>query len=191
MFQDLSVIPLFALLPLLAIATPGGGAGPQEAAGLLDGLPVWLRILAIFAAVAAVVGGGRYLIRPIFRYIAAARLREIFTAFALLLVVGVAALMQLVGLSPALGAFLAGVVLAESEFRRELETDIEPFRGLLLGLFDLGIQPGFHGSDLDLDLSFHLGFLDLRRWALGLACSLLEGVHGILEGLLDRARGDP
>lgn len=135
LFQDLSVIPLFALLPLLAIAAPGTGAGPQEAAGLLDGLPVWLRILAIFAAVAAVVGGGRYLIRPVFRYIAAARLREIFTAFALLLVVGVAALMQLVGLSPALGAFLAGVVLAESEFRRELETDIEPFRGLLLGLF--------------------------------------------------------
>ena len=135
LFQDLSVIPLFALLPLLAVTAPGAVASPDHAAGLLDGLPVWLRILAIFAAVGAVVGGGRYLIRPIFRYIAAARLREIFTAFALLLVVGVAALMQLVGLSPALGAFLAGVVLAESEFRRELETDIEPFRGLLLGLF--------------------------------------------------------
>ncbi len=135
LFQDLSVIPLFALLPLLAVTAPGAVASQEQAAGLLDGLPVWLRILAIFAAVGAVVGGGRYLIRPIFRYIAAARLREIFTAFALLLVVGVAALMQLVGLSPALGAFLAGVVLAESEFRRELETDIEPFRGLLLGLF--------------------------------------------------------
>jgi glutathione-regulated potassium-efflux system ancillary protein KefC/glutathione-regulated potassium-efflux system protein KefB len=87
------------------------------------------------AAVAGVVVGGRYLTRPLFRFIATARLREMFTASALLLVVGVAALMELVGLSPALGAFLAGVVLAESEFRRELETDIEPFRGLLLGLF--------------------------------------------------------
>ncbi len=90
----------------------------------------------------AVIGGGRYLVRPVFRFIAAARLREIFTATALLLVVAVAALMQSVGLSPALGAFLAGVVLAESEFRRELETDIEPFRGLLLGLFFITVGAG-------------------------------------------------
>ena len=105
------------------------------------------RGLAQLAAVAAVVVGGRYLTRPLFRFIAAARLREIFTASALLLVVAVAALMELVGLSPALGAFLAGVVLAESEFRRELETDIEPFRGLLLGLFFITV-----GAGLDLGL---------------------------------------
>ena len=84
----------------------------------------------------------RYSIRPLFRYIAAAELREIFTATALLIVVGVAALMTAVGMSPALGAFLAGVVLAESEFRRELESDIEPFRGLLLGLFFITVGAG-------------------------------------------------
>src|SRR6185312_7770505 len=106
-----------------------------------------LQTLAGLAAVAAVVGGGRFLVTPAFRFIAAARLREIFTASALLLVIAVAALMELVGLSPALGAFLAGVVLAESEFRRELETDIEPFRGLLLGLFFITV-----GAALDLQL---------------------------------------
>ena len=143
LFQDLSVIPLFAFLPMLASAPQVAGAGGGEhAATILDGLPGWIRALALFAAVGAVVVGGRYLTRPIFRFIAAARLREIFTASALLLVVAVAALMQMVGLSPALGAFLAGVVLAESEFRRELETDIEPFRGLLLGLFFITVGAG-------------------------------------------------
>jgi monovalent cation:proton antiporter-2 (CPA2) family protein len=143
LFQDLAVIPLFALLPLLAL---GGGAGAAPAAGhggeLLAELPGWAQAAATIAAVAAVAVGGKYLVRPIFRFIAASRLREIFTAFALLLVIAVAALMQLVGLSPALGAFLAGVVLAESEFRRELETDIEPFRGLLLGLFFITVGAG-------------------------------------------------
>jgi glutathione-regulated potassium-efflux system ancillary protein KefC/glutathione-regulated potassium-efflux system protein KefB len=146
LFQDLAVIPLFALLPLLAPA----GVTPlpaYQAANLLAPLPGWAQALAQLAAVSAVVVGGRYLTRPLFRFIAAARLREIFTASALLLVVAVAALMELVGLSPALGAFLAGVVLAESEFRRELETDIEPFRGLLLGLFFITV-----GAGLDLAL---------------------------------------
>jgi voltage-gated potassium channel Kch len=101
----------------------------------------------VLVAVGGVVGGGRYLVRPIFRFIAEARLREIFTAAALLIVVGVASIMQTVGLSPALGAFLAGVVLAESEFRRELESDIEPFRGLLLGLFFITV-----GAGIDLKL---------------------------------------
>lgn len=149
LFQDLAVIPLFALLPLLA---PKGaprvdGAQIAHAASLLAPLPGGLRALGQLAAVAVVVVGGRYLVRPSFRFIAAARLREIFTASALLLVIAVATLMELVGLSPALGAFLAGVVLAESEFRRELETDIEPFRGLLLGLFFITV-----GAGLDLGL---------------------------------------
>jgi glutathione-regulated potassium-efflux system ancillary protein KefC/glutathione-regulated potassium-efflux system protein KefB len=146
LFQDLAVIPLFALLPLLA---PAGSAAPaaSHGANLLAGFPGWIQALAQMAAVAVVVVGGRYLTQPLFRFIAAARLREIFTASALLLVVAVAALMELVGLSPALGAFLAGVVLAESEFRRELETDIEPFRGLLLGLFFITV-----GAGLDLGL---------------------------------------
>jgi len=141
LFQDLSVIPLFALLPLL-----GHGAVAADR-GLLASLPAWVRALCVIGAVTAVIVGGRYLTQPLFRYIAAARLREIFTASALLLVVAVAALMEAVGLSPALGAFLAGVVLAESEFRRELETDIEPFRGLLLGLFFITV-----GAALDLQL---------------------------------------
>jgi monovalent cation:proton antiporter-2 (CPA2) family protein len=144
LLQDLAVIPLFAILPLLA---PAGIMTPiAQGTSLLAGEPAWLQALAGLAAVALVVGGGRYLIRPAFRFIAAARLREIFTASALLLVIAVAVLMELVGLSPALGAFLAGVVLAESEFRRELETDIEPFRGLLLGLFfiTVGASLDFH-----------------------------------------------
>jgi monovalent cation:proton antiporter-2 (CPA2) family protein len=143
LLQDLAVIPMFALLPLLATgvavhAEAGGGHGGS----LVSHLPVWAQTLSVFAAVGAVVGGGRYLVRPLFRFIAKARLREIFTASALLIVVAVASLMQIVGLSPALGAFLAGVVLAESEFRRELETDIEPFRGLLLGLFFMTVGAG-------------------------------------------------
>ena len=144
LFQDLSVIPLFALLPLLTHGTAGTSPSDHN---LLSALPAWERALAVIGAVTAVIIGGRYLMQPVFRFIAAARLREIFTASALLLVVAVAALMEAVGLSPALGAFLAGVVLAESEFRRELETDIEPFRGLLLGLFFITV-----GAGLDLHL---------------------------------------
>jgi len=147
LFQDLAVIPLFALLPLLA--PPGAPAAPgaPHVSNILAPLPGWAQAGAQLAAIALVVVGGRYLMRPLFRFIAAARLREIFTASGLLLVVAVAALMELVGLSPALGAFLAGVVLADSEFRREIETDIEPFRGLLLGLFFITV-----GAGLDLGL---------------------------------------
>jgi monovalent cation:proton antiporter-2 (CPA2) family protein len=174
LFQDLAVIPLFALLPLLGHGGPA--ASPTEHQGLLGGLPDWVRVLASLAAVAGVVVGGRYLTRPMFRFIAAARLREIFTASALLLVVAVAALMEMVGLSPALGAFLAGVVLAESEFRRELETDIEPFRGLLLGLFFITV-----GASLNIGLiverpvlvvSLTVGLIVLKAlamWIVGLA----------------------
>lgn len=142
LFQDLSVIPLLAFLPLLATAQAAGGEAHAVAGGLLASQPLWVQIAGGAAAIAAVVVGGQYLTRPVFRYIAKAELREIFTVFALLIVVGVAVLMQAVGLSPALGAFLAGVVLAESEFRRELEADIEPFRGILLGLFFLTVGAG-------------------------------------------------
>ena len=161
LFQDLSVIPLFALLPLLAsggghavsAGVAAGGSG-VSGHGLLDGVSAPVRTAAELAAVLSVVLGGRLLTRPAFRFIAAARLREIFTATALLIVVGVAALMEIVGLSPALGTFLAGVMLAESEFRRELEADIEPFRGLLLGLFFMTV-----GASVDLRLVLHHPFL--------------------------------
>ncbi|WP_296596661.1 monovalent cation:proton antiporter-2 (CPA2) family protein [Phenylobacterium sp.] len=177
LFQDLAVIPLFAFLPLLAV---GHQAGAAPAAGhgggnILQGQPEWVGVLATFAAVAFVVVGGRYLVRPMFRFIAAARLREIFTASALLLVVAVAALMEMVGLSPALGAFLAGVVLAESEFRRELETDIEPFRGLLLGLFFItvgaGLNFGLVMAQPVLVISLTVGLMAakfLAMWAVGI-----------------------
>ena len=141
LFQDLAVIPLLALLPLAAIADHAPVAAPD---GFLAGQASWVRALASLSAVGGVVVGGRYLLRPLFRIVAATRLRELFTASALLLVVAVALLMELVGLSPALGAFLAGVMLAESEYRRELETDIEPFRGLLLGIFFVTVGAGLN-----------------------------------------------
>ncbi len=180
LFQDLAVIPMFALLPLLAIgpAAAHGADAVGHGAGVLAQLPPWIRTLAVFGAVAAVVVGGRYLMRPMFRFIAAARLREIFTASALLLVVAVAALMELVGLSPALGAFLAGVVLAESEFRRELETDIEPFRGLLLGLFFItvgaGLDLGIVAGQPLLLLGLVIGLMVTKGVAMYLAARLLR-----------------
>ncbi len=142
LFQDLAVIPLLALLPLLADGTPTGG---EE--GPLAAFPRWAQGLITLGAVAAVVIGGRFLLRPMLRYIAASKLREIFTASALALVIGVAVLMQRVGLSPALGTFLGGVVLADSEYRHELESDLEPFKGLLLGIFFIAV-----GASVDFPL---------------------------------------
>lgn len=130
LFQDVAAIPILALLPLLANDVDSHAlTGAQRA---LEGLK-------IVGVIAAIVLGGRLLLRPLLRWIANSRTPEIFTATSLLLVVAIATLMQLVGLSMALGAFLAGVLLAESEYRRELETDIEPFKGLLLGLFFIAV----------------------------------------------------
>jgi CPA2 family monovalent cation:H+ antiporter-2 len=137
LFQDLAVIPMLACIPLLSSEAP---AGLQHGdIGALSSLPAWASAIVTLATVACVVAGGHFLSRPVFRMIATLGLREVFTAAALLLVVGIAVLMMLVGLSPALGAFLAGVVLANSEFKHELENDIEPFKGLLLGLFFMTI----------------------------------------------------
>ena len=144
--QDIAVIPMLALLPLLAVSRAGApaaeGAEAHPAMSLVDGLPGWGVTLVTLAAVGAVILAGLYLVRPAFRFIDKARLREMYTAFALLIVVGIATLMNMVGLSPALGAFMAGVVLANSEFRHELESDIEPFKGLLLGLFFITVGAG-------------------------------------------------
>jgi monovalent cation:proton antiporter-2 (CPA2) family protein len=140
LFQDIAVLPILALLPLLATVAPTGGA--DHAKNAISDLPGWQHALVVVAAIAAVILGGRYLLGPFFRYIAATHLREMFTVTALLLVVAIALLMQRVGLSPALGAFLAGVVLAESKYRHQLETDIEPFKGLLLGLFFISVGAG-------------------------------------------------
>jgi glutathione-regulated potassium-efflux system ancillary protein KefC len=140
LFQDIAIIPMLALFPLLATFVVA--SNPALSLGPLDGLPTWIRGFAVLAAIGAIVFGGRYLLRPILRWVASSNLHEIFTATALMLVVGVALLMQVVGLSPALGAFVAGVVLADSEFRHEIETDIEPFRGILLGLFFISVGAG-------------------------------------------------
>lgn len=139
LFQDIAVIPMLAIVPLLSTAkTPAAGVA-HDASGLSAGLPGWAKTLMVLAAVSVIVLGGRYLGRPFFRALARTRLREIFTAAVLLLVIGIALLMTQVGLSPALGTFLAGVVLANSEYRHELESDIEPFKGLLLGLFFISV----------------------------------------------------
>ncbi|MCK7508289.1 MAG: monovalent cation:proton antiporter-2 (CPA2) family protein [Desulfobacterales bacterium] len=137
LFQDISVIPILALLPLLAISTVHAPSG--EHATLMTGLPGWAQTLTLLVAVNAVVFIGRFVFVPFLRFIARIRLRELFTAAALLIVIGTAYLMMLVGLSPALGTFLAGLVLATSEFRHELESDIEPFKGILLGLFFIAV----------------------------------------------------
>ncbi len=131
LFQDVAAIPILALIPLLGIS--------QEINEASSSVYIAYSAIKIIAIIAGIVVGGRLLLRPIFRWIARSKTPEIFTAASLLLVVGIAALMLSVGLSMALGAFLAGVLLAESEYRRELETDIEPFKGLLLGLFFIAV----------------------------------------------------
>ena len=130
LFQDIAVIPILAVFPLLGDNITQ--VNHHQFAG-------YQQTLLIIVLISAIIILGRYCIRPIFRFIANAHLHEAFTAMALLLVIGTALAMQYVGLSPALGAFLAGVVLAESEFRHELEADIEPFKGLLLGLFFISV----------------------------------------------------
>ncbi|WP_109317168.1 cation:proton antiporter [Pseudovibrio ascidiaceicola] len=159
LFQDIAVIPILALLPLLAlpefadvaghITSSAADHGAEEGGrlSLVEDLQGWQAALVTIAAIAVVIGGGFYLTRPIFRYVAMANLREVFVATALLFVIGIALLMTLVGLSPALGTFLAGVVLANSEYRHELESDIDPFRGLLLGLFFMTV-----GAAINFDL---------------------------------------
>ena len=152
--QDVAVIPMLAVIPLLALpelASPVLTHGAEEGHGaqmsLVAGLSGWQTTLVTLAAVAGVMLIGNFLSRPLFRFIAAARLRELFTATALMIVIGIALLMSLVGLSPALGTFLAGVVLANSEYRHELESDIAPFKGLLLGLFFMAV-----GASIDFAL---------------------------------------
>lgn len=127
LFQDIAAIPMIALVPLL------GGLVTHS------GEPGWLRVAKLAAVLAALVIGGRFLVNPILRFIAKTDLREIFTAFALLLVIAICVLMESVGLSMALGTFMAGVLLADSEYRHELISDLEPFKGLLLGLFFIAV----------------------------------------------------
>lgn len=139
LFQDLAVIPMLAFLPLLATVTPHDKGHHESVLIDIASLPGYLQLIATLLAVFSIFLLGKYASRPIFRAIAATQVREIFVAAALALVVGISLLMTVVGLSPALGTFLAGVVLADSEYRHELESDIEPFKGLLLGIFFISI----------------------------------------------------
>ena len=142
LFQDIAVIPILALLPLIATAH----GSDNHSASLIGDLPAWAQALVVLAAVAVIILAGRYLMRPLFRFVAGSGIREIFVAFALLIVVGITLLMQFVGLSAALGTFLAGVVLAESEYRHELEMDLDPFKGLLLAVFFMAVGAGIDFS---------------------------------------------
>ncbi|HKX41539.1 MAG TPA: glutathione-regulated potassium-efflux system protein KefC [Burkholderiaceae bacterium] len=182
LLQDVAAIPILALLPLLAIE--GAAASHGDGSG-------WLGAAKAIAVIATIVLGGRLLLRPAFRWIAGSQTPEIFTAAALLLVVATAALMQAVGLSMALGAFLAGVLLAESEYRRELETDIEPFKGLLLGLFFIAV-----GMSIDFAVVLRsplliagvvAGFLLLKAvvlWAMGRGMALPKAERPVFIILL-------
>ncbi len=190
--QDIAVIPMLIVLPLLqgemrTVFNPDGSVsrpidqavhaaedhGHDVALSLIEGLPGWGAMLVTLAVIAAVILIGVYLIRPLFHFIHATRLSELYTAFALLIVVGVAFLMTLVGLSPALGSFLAGVVLANSELRHELESSIEPFKGMLLGLFFITV-----GAGIDIGLVLGQPFLLL---GLTLAVMAIKGL--VLFGL--------
>ena len=166
LFQDIAVIPMLALIPLLALpelvpavsdATQAGAGDAGASLSLVEGLAGWQQAGVTIGAIAFVILGGSYLTRPIFRFIAMAQLRELFTATALMIVIGIALLMTLVGLSPALGTFLAGVVLANSEYRHELESDIDPFKGLLLGLFFITVGASINFQLLFADFVPYLG----------------------------------
>ncbi|MBE5253176.1 MAG: glutathione-regulated potassium-efflux system protein KefB [Enterobacterales bacterium endosymbiont of Blomia tropicalis] len=159
LFQDIAVIPALALIPLLA--------GTDS--GHIDWLKLGMKVLAF----AGMLIGGRYLLRPIFRYIAASGVREVFTAASLLLVLGAALFMDALGLSMALGTFIAGILLAESEYRHELEVAIDPFKGLLLGLFFISVG-----------MALNLGVLYTHIFIILLGVLILVAVKtGVLYGL--------
>jgi len=171
LFQDIAVIPIIALLPLLAMAAPE--VATLEHTNSVDGVPGWLRPLMTIGAVLLIVLAGHYLLRPVFRAVARTKLRELFSATALLLVVGITLLMEQVGLSPALGAFVGGVVLANSEYRHELESDMEPFKGLLLGVFFMSV-----GAAIDFGL-----IVDRPLQIVGLVVLLISMKCGVVYGI--------
>ena len=176
LFQDIAIIPMLALVPLLALpelieaVSHTADDGHGDNLSLVAGLMGWQIALVTLGAIAVVIVAGSYLTGPIFRFIAATNLREMFVATALMIVIGIALLMSLVGLSPALGTFLAGVVLANSEYRHELESDIDPFKGLLLGLFFItvgaGINFGLLGDNFILIIGLTIGLIALKSGVL-------------------------
>lgn len=185
LFQDIAVIPMLAFLRLLALPelaqTTAGADEHGGGHGLLDGMAGWQQALVTTGAIAAVIVAGTYLTRPVFRFIALANLRELFTAVALALVIGTALLMTAVGLSPALGTFLAGVVLANSEYRHELESSVDPFKGLLLGVFFITVGAGINFALLFAELlpviAMTLGLIAIKIAVLYLLARIFD-IHG-------------
>ena len=169
LFQDIAAIPLIAMVPLLA-----GGGGDAGEGSTLD------HSLRVLGSIAVVVIGGRYLLRPVFRIVARTGLQEVSTATALLVVIGTAWLMELAGVSMALGAFLAGLLLADSEYRHELESQIEPFKGLLLGLFFISVGMG---ANLGLLLESPALVLGLTVLLIGIKLPLLMLIGRLAGGL--------
>ena len=183
LFQDIAVIPMLALFPLLAtLPIANSDAQAHATDNLVSGLPTWAQALVVLGSVAAIIVAGRFLTRPLFRIVASTRLREMFTATALLLVVGIAVLMAQVGLSPALGTFLAGVVLANSEYKHELESNIDPFKGLLLGLFFIAV-----GASIDFEL---ITQDPMRIFGLVLGLMLVKGLVLFVLGKLFKLKLD-
>ncbi|PJK02848.1 potassium transporter [Lysobacteraceae bacterium NML71-0210] len=171
LFQDVAAIPMLALLPLLGAAGAAAKAeGVDHSINLLAGEPVWLQALVTALVLCLIVFGVRRIVPPAFRHIGRTGLREMFTIFTLMLVVGIAELMAVIGLSPALGSFIAGVALAESAYRHELESHLEPFKGLFLGLFFITVGAGINfkllGAELGLILGLTLGLLLLKMLVL-------------------------
>ncbi|MDO4709907.1 MAG: cation:proton antiporter [Pseudomonadota bacterium] len=171
LFQDVAAIPMLALLPLLGAAGAAAKAeGVDHSINLLAGEPVWLQALVTALVLWLIVFGVRRIVPPAFRHISRTGLREMFTIFTLMLVVGIAELMAVIGLSPALGSFIAGVALAESAYRHELESHLEPFKGLFLGLFFITVGAGINfrllGAELGLILGLTLGLLLLKMLVL-------------------------
>jgi len=182
LFQDIAAIPMIALVPVLGVAAAdhAGGGG-------------WLQAARVGGVILGLVVGGRYLVRPALRIIAKSGMREIFTAFALLLVIAISLLMQWVGMSMALGAFMAGVLLADSEYRHALETDLEPFKGLLLGLFfiavGMSVDFGVFLSQPWLILGLVLAFLAIKLavlFALSFRFGIARGQRWLFAFLLSQ-----
>ncbi len=167
LFQDIAVVPILALISLIS---------PNSTINADGGTT--LAVIKVVLVIGAIIIGGHYLTRPIFRIIAKTRLREVFTAFALLLVIGIAVLVSSVGLSMAMGSFLAGVLLADSEFRHELEVEVEPFKGLLLGLFFIAVG-----------MSIDVGLLIDNPWTVLALVALLVTVKLVILLLIAKGEG--
>ena len=179
LFQDIAVIPIIAILPLLATMPVGKSEAGHHAQNFLADLPRWAQAMSTVGAVLLVILLARWAARPLFRMVAATRQREAFTAGALVLVIGVAILMTMVGLSPALGAFVAGVVLASSEYRHELESDLAPFKGLLLAIFFIGVGLGIDFGHIGQNLLAVIGLTAGLIFLKGIVLFLLAHFNGL------------